>query len=372
MATSTENPVHVPAGMPQLDISGSTTSRFEFWPLWVMYLPVALQWLWLGLRYRNLMLPLIANPAIPLSGMVGVPKSCVFNVAGELARRYILPWAEYRVGLAPVARQCENVLLVLERSGLGLPVVGKPSIGCRGAGVRLLKSEAELAAYLGGFPPGATILFQQLAGWEAEAGVFYVRHPEEERGRVTSLTLKYTPYVVGDGVATLAELVAADPRAGKLAHLYRERHAASWNSVIAAGLPYRLVFSASHCRGAVFRDGSRYITAALSQELDRIFDDIPGFHYGRLDVKFRDLESLMAGRDFVIMEINGASSESIHIWDRDATLPAALSTLTEQYKTLFHLGDANRRRGHAAPPLSALWRAWRHEAELVARYPRND
>ena len=305
--------------MPPLDTTGRTTSFFEFWPSWLMYFPVLLQWLVLGLRYRSLSLPLIANPAIPLSGMVGVP-----------------------------------------------------NLGCRGAGVKLIADTAALEDYLREFPANGDIQFQQLAPWEPEAGVFWVRYPGEVRGQITSLTLKYTPYVVGDGIATLGQLVARDPRAGRLLHLYQQRHRAQWDRVLRAGEAFRLVFSASHCRGAVFRDGRHYITEALCQSLDRFFDQIPGFHYGRLDIKFRDLESLIAGEGIAVIEINGASAESIHIWDRNTTLLAALGTLLRQYRTLYALGDANRRLGHRPPGLMALWKAWRLESGLSRHYPAND
>lgn len=340
--------------------------------MWLMYTPVVLQWLLLALRYRSLSLPLIANPAIPLSGMVGVSKSSVFELAGDYARQWILPWTLFEVVTESPQRQSERARESLRAAGLEFPVVGKPNIGCRGAGVRLLKDIGELEEYLGGFPVGGCIQFQKLSQWDAEAGVFYVRDPEKGCGEVTSLTLKYTPYVVGDGVSRLGELVAADARAGALRHLYRERHAERWDEVITEGEPFRLVFSASHCRGAVFRDAQELIDRKLSQSLDRIFADIPGFYYGRLDVKFKDVESLREGVDFNIIEINGASSESINIWDRNAGLFTAMRTLLQQYHTLFKLGAISRRRGNKPPGLTALYRAWRLENNLVRQYPKND
>jgi hypothetical protein len=355
-----------------MDTSGKPTSFFEFWPIWLIYFPVAVQWALLSLRYRSLTLPLIANPAVPLSGMVGVHKSEVFRRAGERASGWILPWIDYQVSAEAGSEQITRVLQSLRDRGLELPIVAKPSMGCRGAGVKLLQHEQALCDYLEDFPVGGMIQFQQPAAWEAEAGVFYVRHPDSGSGEITSLTLKYMPYVVGDGASTLAQLVDQDPRAGRLAHLYRQRHEESWDSVLAQGQPYRLVFSASHCRGAVFRDGRQYITDALSKTLDVIFDDIPGFHYGRLDIKFRDLESLQSGENFAIIEINGASSEAIHIWDRNSSLAEAMTTLLGQYRTLFRLGHANRRLGHQPPGLRALWDAWRCESRLVKQYPAND
>lgn len=363
---------YVPPGMPRLDQEGRTTSFFEFWPLWVMYFPVVVQWLLLALRYRSLTLPLIANPVISLSGMVGAAKSALLGAAGNYARQWILPWIVYEVSERSADEQVNAVLSALQEADLSLPIVGKPDIGCRGVGVKLLHNEAEMRAYIADFPVQACIQFQQLSEWEAEAGVFYVRFPGEKQGSISSLTLKYMPFVVGDGSSTLQQLVSRDPRAGEVQHLYAERHRANWQRVLPEGEPYRLVFSASHCRGAVFRDGAQYIDSRLSEALDRIFDDIPGFHYGRLDIKFRDLDALMAGQDFSIIEINGASSESINIWDRNASLGAAFKTLLQQYQTLFKLGDANRRRGHSTPGIKALWQAWQYENKLVKHYPQND
>lgn len=370
-ATPVSISAHVPEGMPALDLGGRPVSFFEFWPSWLMYLPVAIQCLLLGLRHRSMSLPLIANPAVPLSGMAGVPKSTILQLAGPTANQSILPWTTITTPTTQPAF-LEQTLAAMKKSGLDFPIVGKPDIGCRGAGVKLLRDSGSLDSYLKQFPPGAAVLLQKLSDFEPEAGVFYVRDPKTEKGQITSLTLKYTPYVVGDGVRTLAELVAADPRAGGLTRLYEERNARHWREVIPEGRPHRLVFSASHCRGAVFRDGGHLVTRQLTGALDRIFDDIPGFYYGRLDLKFRDVDSLRAGCDLQIVEINGASSESIHIWDRQTGFFDAVKTLLQQYRTLFTLGLENKRRGCKPPGLWPLYRAWRHELQLVKRYPVND
>jgi len=264
------------------------------------------------------------------------------------------------------------VMAMLVQHSLDFPLVGKPDIGCRGVGVKLLHNEQELLAYLTEFPVTGSIQFQRLAQWEPEAGVFYVRYPGESRGCITSLTLKYTPYVVGNGEDTLSQLIAADPRAVDLMHLYRQRHTSNWDRIIPQGEPYRLIFAASHSRGAIFRDGAQYISDSMVDRLDEIFEDIPGFYYGRLDIKFRDIESLGKGEDFSIVEINGASSESIHIWDRRTRLLDAIGTLLKQYKTLFEIGSRNRALGHKTPKVRELWQAWRYEANLVKMYPEND
>lgn len=351
---------------------GRITSRFEFWPTWLIYAPVAVQWLALALRHRSLTLPLLANPRLPLAGMVGVAKSTLMQQAGGACREAILPWIRYQASAAVAADQARTCLAQAEAAGIALPFVCKPDIGCRGVGVKLVRTPGQLAAVIAAYPPGAALLCQRLSRWEPEAGIFFVRDPDSGRGRVASMTFKYTPAVIGDGHRTLGELVAADPRAGRLQHLYRERNARDWERVPAAGERCRLLFSASHCRGAVFRDARDHITPALERAVTALMDGLPEFHYGRLDVKFPHPAALQAGRGLEIVEINGASAESIHIWDRDARLFTAWATLLWQYRTLFRLGAAQRRRGHRPPGPVALWRHWRRERRLSRAYPDTD
>lgn len=347
-------------------------SAFEFWPTWLMYLPVAGLWLANGLRYRSFTLPLIANPRLPVSAMVGVPKSLLMGQAQGACREAILPWQVFTTSEDPAPRQADQWLHALSGSPISLPFVCKPDIGCRGAGVKLINEAAELAAVIAAYPAGTALLCQQLARSEPEAGIFFVRMPGEERGRVTSLTFKASPVVCGDGCATLGELVAADERARLLLERYRERHAERWHEVLGPGETLRLVFSASHCRGAVFRNANHLINARLEARINELMAGLPEFHYGRLDVKYPDLDALRAGRGLEIIEINGASAESIHIWDADTRLSEAIGTLLWQYNTLFRIGALNRRRGHRPPGIRRFVRHLRIERRLARYYPGTD
>ena len=363
---------YVTPGMPPLDTTGKTLSFFEFWPTWLMYLPVALQWLLLSVRHGSLTLPLLANPRLPLSGMAGVPKSALFKQATGACREVILPWFSYEVGADDCARQAQSLLADIARRGLSLPLVCKPDIGCRGAGVKLIKTAADLEHCLAAYPVGTSVMVQKLSRWEPEAGLFFIRHPHRPQGEIVSLALKYTPYVVGDGRHTLEQLIARDTRAGKLSHLYRERHREQLSEVIAAGRPYKLVFSASHCRGAVFRDARHLITPQLTERINHIMAGLPEFYYGRMDIKFPDIDQLQQGRGLEIVEINTASSESLHIWDSNTSFGEAVGSLLFQYRTLFQLGSQNRRRGYKTPGLKALLQGWKAERRLHNFYPSTD
>ncbi len=363
---------YVTPGMPPLEPSVRAVSFFEFWPSWLIYGPVAIQWLMLSLYYRSLSLPLIANPNILSAGMVGFSKSELLAQAQSSAQKWILPWVTHTLTEYSVADQTSQLLQSLTDNKLLLPIVGKPDMGCRGVGIKLITTESELYDYVKHYPVNSTLMLQRLADWEPEAGVFYVRYPNEAKGRIVSMALKYSPYVVGDGTSTLRQLLAADARASQVTHLYETRHQDKLDQVIVKNEPFRLVFAASHSRGAIFCDAKQYITEALTHRIDEIMLGFPEFYYGRLDIKFNTVEHLMQGEDFAIIEVNGASSESLNIWDKRTKLREAWATLFSQYHTLFKIGAMNRQRGYTPPGILSLWRAWRMEQALSKHHPATD
>lgn len=363
-------------GMPKMDDSGKTVSRFEFWPTWFFYTPVVLQSLWYGIKYRDFRLPLVANPHIKLSGMVGESKQEILELAGDYAKQWIPPFVtltkQSESERSSLSAQWLEAKQAMIKTGLSYPIVAKPDQGCRGVGVQLVESDQELQQYIAAFPDKARYMLQKKSPYQAEAGLFYIRYPNQEKGKVFSITLKYSPVVVGTGKHTLRQLIEQDPRANQLAHLYLPRHQDQLEQVLECGKPFQLAFAGSHSRGCIFKNGNAYITKALAEKLDRIFDDYPGYHFGRLDVKFKDIESLMQGKDFDILEMNGASSEAGHIWDSNTPLKEILSTLLYQYRCLYEIGAQQREAGHKVPTFRELFRALKQEKELIKHYPATD
>ncbi|MDN3612223.1 D-alanine--D-alanine ligase [Vibrio ostreicida] len=362
----------VNAGMPVLRAPKRVISPFEFLPAWFVYAPVVLQSVALSVYHRDWALPLIANPAIKLSGMVGESKDEIFRAAGDTARQWILPFITLEKPANDHSALFEQALKQLKQNHLCYPLVAKPDLGCRGVGVKLINSDQQLQDYIADFPSDGRFLIQERSNYCAEAGVFYVRQPGESQGKIISITLKYSPKVVGDGHATLKQLIERCPRAGQLQHLYLPRHYEHLDRVIGKGDEFQLAFAGSHSRGCIFRDGNQFITESLARKLDQILGEFEGFHYGRLDVKFHDIQSFMRGESFDILEINGASSEAAHIWDSDTTLPHIFSTLLKQYRLLYQIGSKHKQQGYQTPSLRALMQAWREEKLLTQLYPMTD
>lgn len=339
-------------------------TRWEFWPPVVFYPPVVAWVGWLALRYRSLTLFTAANPGIEGGGFVGESKH---RILAPIAAAH--PGAVARTALVPADlppdERVARVEAFMAEHGLACPIVLKPDVGERGRGVRVIRSMEAARRYLE--DARADVLAQEYVPGE-EFGVFYHRHPDEPRGAIFSITAKRFPTVTGDGVSTLEDLILAHDRAVSSARLFLRAHAARAAWVPARGEAVPLVEVGTHCRGAEFLDGSRLVTEALVDAVDRLSRALPGFHFGRYDIRVPSAEDLQAGRHLRIVELNGVTSEATNIYDPSTGLGAAYRTLFRQWALLFRIAAANRDRG--ARPAS-LWFLVRVTARHFARSRRS-
>ena len=340
-------------------------SPFEFWPGWLFYAPVVAQWIWLGLRYGDMSLPTAANPSIETGGLCGESKKAILDQVQGQARDCIARYVPFIAGRDDPAE-------LAAAQGFTWPLVLKPDIGCNGTGVRLVADPQTLRDAVATFPPGVTLLLQAFIPEPGEAGLFYIRYPDEPQGRLTSVTLKTQPAVIGNGRSTIGQLIRADPRAGRVPHLYLRRLAARLDEIPPAGEIVPLVFTGNHCKGSVFRNGAHLITPALTERVEQIARAIPDFHFGRIDVRFASEAALKLGQGFTIIEVNGAGSEATHIWDARCTLREAYVSQWSHYRAAWEIGRINRARGARPSGLRAMYRLWRLQRRLMGSYPTND
>ena len=260
---------------------------------------------------------------------------------------------------------------------LDFPLVAKPDIGWHGRGVRRIDDAAgALEDYIAHFPEDATLMLQRYVAHAGEAAVLYARMPGEAMGRIQSLTLRYFPHVVGDGRQTLRELIAADQRAQWKAHLHLgadRSHCgpsrAELGRVPARGEAVRIALIGNQRAGALYRDGRRYITAALEARFDEIARSMSEFHYGRFDLRFDSVEALARGEDFAIVEINGIGGEAIDCWDPHLSVREVYGRLFAQQRLLFDIGAANRARGFRPAGAGEFVASLVRQTHLIRRYP---
>lgn len=307
--------------------------QWEFWPLWLFYAPVVAYVFMLAIKHRGFTFT-AANPGMPASGFVGESKAEIYRMIGTSgsADKHLLRYIRVPVG--------SDVRAAIEFAN-SFPVVVKPDAGERGNGVTIVRSEAELLAALQ-TATGDVIVQEFVEG--VEASVFYYRYPCEDRGRVFSITEKVFPFVVGDGVATLEDLILSDPRAHILAEAYFKRNASRLVTVPADGEKVALVDIGTHSKGAIFRDGGWMRSAELEKAIDRLTRSVRGFYFGRYDLRAQSFAALSAG-DFKIIELNGVTSESTNIYDPRYSLIDAYRILFTQWRIAFEIGRKNASTG---------------------------
>lgn len=350
----------------------SPVSFFEFWPNWLFYTPVILFWALKSIQYRSITLPTLANPSINAGGICGESKNDILDLAGPHARAWVADYVGLTVSAHIDANDTRRAIEAMDRADLRFPVVAKPDVSCNGVGVKVVRDEAQLTAYLSAFPRGAALQLQSLVTYEGEAGIFYIRQPGAKTGQITSITLKYPPIVVGDGQRTIKALIAADERLNAISHVLLPKLGNRTGNIPAAGERVALVFVGNHCRGSTFKDGLDIATPVLTARIDEIMHDMPGVYFSRIDLRYDSLDALREGRDFKIIEFNGSGSEATHIWDPEMTLSRAYRDQFSHYGESFRIGAAIRKTG--AKPMGPwkLLTAWQAQKKLMRAYPSND
>ncbi len=363
------------SGMPSFDWKETKVAISEKIPPILFYFPVAVQWLLLGIKNRSFTLPTAANPFIEAGGLWGESKSDLLNQISTEQQKWVAVFVTIKHS-SDSQKDFQTALSKIKESGISFPLVAKPDIGWQGYGVRLINTESELFDYISQFPPEQSIIIQKYVPFSGEAGVFYIRMPGEERGYISSLTFRYFPYIEGDGKSTVKELIEKDERTRMKSKFYfgtDERHGGLdpklFETVPKIGEKIRLAFIGSLRVGGTYRDGSRFITPALNDRFERIAQSMPSFHFGRFDIRFESIDKLKNGENFSIIEINGAGSEAIQIWDIDKSLLDVYKELFYYQSRLFKIAALNRKMGYKQMGLIDFIKYSMRYNKLVHSYP---
>ena len=232
--------------------------HWEFWPTWLAYLPLVPVYLFLVARHRSWSLPLLANSSPPLAKLAGESK---FDILQLLPAECTAPAFLIDPNFVNRSTLLAHTQEQLTQRGWAFPIILKPDRGCRGSGVRLIRTPQQLADVLANI--SEPVLIQQYHPGPCEVGIFYTRRPSQPTGHILSITRKVFPSVTGSGVHTLAELIESHPRLRLQYHRFASRHAAHLHTILDAGQTISLCIAGNHCQGTLFQDGSDLITPRL-------------------------------------------------------------------------------------------------------------
>lgn len=307
--------------------------HWEYWPFHLLYAPIYPVWLLLCVRTRSFFFFNLGNPGIENGGFLMESKYRIFQ--------QMPPGSQPHTVLLRATFTNEEVVKAWKESGLVFPLIAKPDIGMRGLGVKKLHSEQELLAYHAA--TRVDYLLQAFVPWPEEAGIFYYRYPSEEKGYISGIVNKKMLSLRGNGRQSIRELLYRDPRYRLQIPALQQEHGAELNRVLAADEEWIVPYG-NHARGALFLDESQRADEELRRQIDQLCQKVPGFYYGRLDIRFESWEALREGRNFSVIELNGAGSEPTHMYDPRHRVFFAWKEIVRHWIILWRISRQNKKR----------------------------
>lgn len=310
-------------------------TNWEAWPFKLIYAPITPVWLWYIIRSGAVWFFTPSNPKLTFGGMEGEPKREMYD---------LLPVEHYPTTFNVLPQQSiGSIEERLKENGIIYPFIVKPEIGGQGILFRKIDTAADLQHYHSKVP--VEYIVQRMVEYPMEVSIFYIRHPLEEKGRITGFLHKIPLQVTGDGKHTLEQLIMQHPKGGKRLDELFSKHKERWNELIPAGERYMLSYAANHNRGAHFVDLKEHIDEKLTGIFDKISKDINDFFYGRYDIMCTNVEDLKNGINFSILEYNGCGAEPNHFYDTGYTLRRAYKEILMHWNALFRISRYNRQQG---------------------------
>jgi len=312
-------------------------SNWEQWPFIIIYAPFIFLWLYYWVRSRSFWFFSNVNPTMYFSGFEGETKEEMFS---QLPAEF----SPVTIYIQP-AESFDCVIKKLKASGLRFPVAVKPDTGTKGLLFRKIENEAQLASYHALLP--FTYLIQEMITLPMELSIFYVRYPEENRGKITGLIAKEYLHIKGDGISTIQQLIEHHPKAFMMAEEQKHKHAKVLDTIPAKDEVFYLNELGNHNRGARFINLKNEIDEQLHGVVDKINLCSKHFYYGRYDIKTSSIEDLKLCKNISILEYNGVGSEPNHIYDAGFTYRQAIKIIAQHWKYMYEIGRINYKKGIA-------------------------
>ncbi|MGV6844736.1 MAG: D-alanine--D-alanine ligase [Lutibacter sp.] len=309
--------------------------NYEYWPSFMFYLPNIPYAFYLAIKSRSLTFFKNTNPAIRFSGNGTESKFKTLNLLPKL----FVPKSVFIKKNNPLKSSLSSIY----NANISFPLIAKPDIGFKGLLVQLIKNENDLKNYLNKYNSIA-IIIQEYINFPNECGIFYVKMPSEKSGKITSITLKNLPTITGNGISTLEELIQNDSKIKLYSNLFKKLDL-PFQSIIEKDKKIVLNVVGNHCKGSTFLNGNFLISNELEDSLNALFNQIPEFYYGRLDIKYDTFENLLNLKNFKIIELNGIISEPTHIYDSTkVNYFEALKSIREHWNYIYKIAKLNHKK----------------------------
>jgi len=309
-------------------------THWEYWHSATLYFPLCFYLFYLALKARSIGFFNAANPSIIYGGL---------TLEGKKDIETLLPKEHNPISILVKANTSKQAVLNLITENFRYPFIVKPNSGYRGKKVALINNEAEFLTYYNN--ANFDFLLQEYIAYENEIGLFYCRKPNEFNGTITGIVYKVPITVIGDGKSTIGDLVFYNYRYHNQYETLFTDNEALKNTILPFGEKYLLSTIGNHCRGSMFLDFSDKITPQLTDTINNYCKQINGFYFGRFDIKFNSWEELEQGKNFKVIELNGAGAEPTHIFDPKHSYFFALKEMAKHWKLMADIANVNKKLG---------------------------
>ena len=308
-------------------------THWEAWHYHVKYIPIAPAWLWYCIKAGSFWFFTASNPTITFGGFEGEGKEEIYKQ---------LPSGSYPAGiLIKHGIPFSEVESLLNNTGLNYPLVVKPDEGMMGYMFRRITNIDSVRSYHEKMP--LDYLIQEWVDFPVEVSIFYSRMPDSEKGRISGFLMKKMPEVTGDGKSTLLQLIQNDSDLQYQLKEISNHHKIRFNMILPQGEKFILSYASNRNQGAKLISLSDEIDEKLIAFMDNLSAGAKYFYYGRFDIKCASIEKLKEGKDFKILEYNGAGAGVQHIYGNGLTLWKACNDILKHWKILFRISDYNHR-----------------------------
>ena len=314
-------------------------TNWEFWPFNVMYFPIFFYFGFLILKSKSLFFFTASNPGIEFGGMAGESKIKIYNIIPD---KY-LPKTKFFSKNNPDIILNKEILDFIKKENINYPFILKPNTGERGTDVKKIENENDVVEYIKSIKKD--FILQEYVNYDLELAIFYHRFPNQENGKITSITRKKFLSVVGDGISNIKTLLKNDNRYQLYVEHIEKKYPEKINITPKDGEEFLVEPIGNHCRGTIFLNDNKMINKKLEESFDKICKDIKGFYFGRFDIRCKSYEDLENGKDFKILELNGAGAEPAHIYGPGISLWQAYRSIIYHLNILYKISKINHIKG---------------------------
>jgi hypothetical protein len=312
-------------------------AHWEYWPGSAVYAPIFAYWLFLCLRARSFFFFFASNPSIPFGGWDQESKYGIYNRMNG----HGFPSTAF----IPKHSTAQEIMWILANQGMQWPLYAKPDIGGMGKGVALVHSIQDMVHLVLNYP--IDYIVQAPCEGNEELGIFYVRMPNDARGRITGIVHKQKLILTGDGESNLYQLAKADGRARLQIDWIFTQDGIDAQHVLPLGEKLTVSSIGNHARGSKFVDISAQCTNELLQSVQAISAELPHFCFGRLDVMCSSVQDALQGGKLHVIEVNGAGSEPTHMYDPKHSIFVAWQQIIKHWHLLYKVSSAQKKLGHS-------------------------